>query len=116
MKYDLPKVLSLVSKTAREVCLIQGKEYPVIEISEEDYRVVDEEGEPILYPKSYFHPLEIPPIEGWLFHYYEGGDYNYYPPEFAGRCLFERFFDRDPDAIRVFREFCTANGIDLPAA
>lgn len=111
MNKRLPMVTAVVSKKAKGDALIQGNDYPVIGIHDEYYCIVDEEGEPIMYPKCYFIDCKIGPQEGWVFRHFEGGEYWYYPPEFDQTSTIELFHDGDPEAIRLFGEFCLKHGI-----
>ena len=75
------------------------EEYFVIEINEEFYRVIDDTGEPILYPKALFEILDpaIPP--GWKFREYEDGEYFLDPLLTGGPGFYEKLFCSDGDRV-----------------
>jgi hypothetical protein len=76
--------------------------------------VVDDIGEPILYPKDYFLELDDEHPIDWVMVVYGEGDYFCEPKEFSERGFFERFFDQDPVAVKTFRAYCKEHGIELP--
>lgn len=88
--------------------------YCVIEVDHENYRVMDDKGEPILYPKALFKVVDpsIPP--GWQLDEYEDGEFHLRPTEMAAPGFYEDFFcsDGDKDAQketqRVVREVLEA--------
>ena len=116
MKTDLPVVTAVVSQTGQfdALSLRQNNDYPVIEIFDDYYRIVDELGDPILYPKNYFIDCEIPLPDGWLCRHDEYGESQLCPPEFSQRAFFDFHSEGDPEMIRKFREFCNNHGLRLP--
>ena len=86
------------------------EEYYVIEVNHVEFRIIDDEGEPILYPKALFEVVDptLPP--GWQFCEYPEGEY-YLGPVHTGRAgFYEDFFCSDGDRAaqaetrRVLRE------------
>ena len=117
MKTNLPVVTACVSKRGigDALSLIQDNDYPVIEIFDDYYRIVNEMGDPDMYPKNYFIDCEILPPDGWLCTKYEFGESKFFPPEFSQRAFFDFLSEGDPEATQKFREFCNNHGIKLPS-
>ncbi len=74
-----------------------AEEYFVIEINQEEFRVVDDGGEPILYPKELFDVVESSLPPGWQFDEYSDGGYQLGPTKTAAPGLYEDFFGSDGD-------------------
>ena len=69
----------------------------MIEVDHGDFRVIDDKGEPILYPKALFEVVTptLPP--GWQFDEYEDGEYHLGPAKMAAPGFYEDFFCSDGD-------------------
>ena len=82
--------------------LIFGREYLVVGLDDENYRVVDEDSEPILYARECFDVTDasIPP--DWVRDEGRAGDYYIDPPECAKRGFYEAYFDDKPEAVATF--------------
>lgn len=89
--------LAITSEESPVYCLTENCEYFVLGIDDEYLRVIDDYGEPILYPKNLFEILEteIPP--GWLFHEGDEGDYYIDPRRTAMRGFYEAYFGSSGD-------------------
>jgi hypothetical protein len=85
--------------------LIVGNSYLLVGIEYDDeYRIVNEDQEPILYPKSWFEQIDIYPKD-WIKTEYSDGQFFIYPLGFSERCFFAKWFDKDPIALRIFDEY-----------
>ena len=75
------------------------EEYFVLGISQEDFRIVDDQGEPFLYPKELFEVLDpsLPP--GWQFEESPDGAYHLGPTKTLVRGLYEDFVGSDGDRV-----------------
>lgn len=82
-----------------------NKIYNVIGIDDEDYRIINEIGEPILYPKALFDVIESSIPDSWVRQDYEDGEYYIDPPELSRPGFYEDFFDGNPEAIAKFQAF-----------
>jgi hypothetical protein len=93
--------------------------YFVIEVAPENFRVIDDSGEPILYPKALFEVLDRTIPANWQFCEYPDGDYRLEPVSTGTAGFYERFFCSDGDrgaqeeARRILREVLEAA---LPAS
>ena len=79
------------------------EEYFVIEVNQEELRVIDDDGEPILYPKAIFDVLDptLPP--GWQFCEYADGAYHLGPVRTGTPGFYEDLFYSDGDRIAQAR-------------
>jgi hypothetical protein len=78
-----------------------GNAYEVIGIEGNDYRIVDENGEPILFEPGCFDLLDASEPDFWLSRV-EGGVRYAYPPDWMRPGFFEDFFDRKDEIRRAF--------------
>ena len=101
----MPKVTAVVSKTTNRLSLVQGHEYDVIGIDDSSFRVIDECGEPALYPKDYFLECVLDPPDDWVVHEYEDGEYTCSPRDLSQPGFFEDYSDGCNDAINLFNEY-----------
>src|SRR5690349_437168 len=75
------------------------EEYFVIGVDSSDYRLIDDGGEPILYPKQLFEVLDPSLPAGWAFREFEEGDYYLDPIRAAAPGFYEDFFGSDGDKV-----------------
>jgi hypothetical protein len=101
----MPKITAIVSRTCNQLSLVQGHDYEVIEVDEDCFRVIDESGEPALYPKTFFLDCDFAPPTDWLTHDYGGGQYTISPPEFSSAGFFEDYDDQVPAAVETYRDY-----------
>lgn len=74
-----------------------GETYFVLEVTHDEYRVVDNKGEPVLYPKEMFDVLDSTIPSHWQFCEYEGGEYHLEPVRTGVAGFYEDFFGSDGD-------------------
>jgi hypothetical protein len=82
--------------------LSPGHIYVVIEINEGDFRVINDRGEPILYPKGLFEIIDCSIPSGWVFLDEGDGAYSIGPPDCSYPGFYERYFDKEPNAVAKF--------------
>lgn len=82
-----------------------GNIYNVIGIEADDFRIINDEGQPYLYPPALFSIVDKNEPEDWLTEYGEDGERYAYPPELGQVGFFEDYFDDDPKAIAIFRQY-----------
>ena len=75
------------------------EEYFAIEVNHEEYRIIDDLGEPILYPKELFELVDpsLPP--SWQFLEYPDGEYHLGPTKTLVWGLYEDFFGSDGNRV-----------------
>lgn len=91
--------------------LTPGKHYVVIGMDRESYRVVDDKGEPILFPKSGFQVIDGTIPADWVWDRHAQDEYYADAPEFAGRGFFEDYFDGKPEAVERFVSYLRKKGL-----
>lgn len=99
-------VTAVVSKSTNRQSLVQGHDYVVIGIDHECYRIIDESGEPALYPHVFFSDSDIAPPEHWVLRKYRDDEYTYDPPELSKQGFYEDYADGVELAVKTFREVC----------
>ncbi len=82
--------------------LRENKVYDVIGLDDENFRVIDEKGEPILYPKYLFVVIDDFVPSRWIKREYSDGEYFIDPPELSKRGFYEDYFDHKEYAIKLF--------------
>jgi hypothetical protein len=81
-----------------------GKSYLCVGIEYSGYRIVDDDGEPILYSKKWFERIDHYP-KNWIKTEYPDGQYFIYPPELQESFFFPKWFDHDPVILRRFKDY-----------
>lgn len=77
--------------------LVPGAEYYVLGADDEYYRVVDNDGEPILYPKELFEVLDCTIPADWQFCEYKEGEYHLEPVRIGAPGFYEDWHGSDGD-------------------
>jgi hypothetical protein len=81
--------------------LAVGNTYEVIGIEADDYRIVDDENEPIIFDRACFDVVDSSEPAFWVSMIDDGVQYAY-PPEWMRAGFFEDYFDYDEDVRREF--------------
>ena len=79
--------------------IMDEEEYLVFGVGNDDYRLWDRNGEPILYPKQFFEVTDPRIPEGWVFREYEDAEYHLEPQETGAAGFYEDYFGSDGDAV-----------------
>ncbi|MGB0768612.1 MAG: hypothetical protein ACPGYV_13005 [Phycisphaeraceae bacterium] len=82
--------------------LSPGQRYLVIGIEADDYRILNDRGEPCLYPAEAFDVVDATEPDEWVHERGEDGERYAYPLALNAAGFFEDFFDRKEDAVQVF--------------
>jgi len=103
------KAISVVSTFTNKISLVQGKEYAIIGVEERGpnkifLRVIDESGEPNLYPSDYFAEDVYTSPPNWSVKKFEDW-INIYPPELSGSCFFDHLSEDKPEQVKIFYDF-----------
>jgi hypothetical protein len=85
--------------------LTPGRIYNVIGIEADDLRLLNDEGQPYLYPHDLFVVVDEQEQADWQTEYGEEGERYAYPPELGRPGFFEDYFDGNPLAIHTFRRY-----------
>ncbi len=84
--------------------LIIGKEYVVLGIEADSYRILNEEGCPYLYGPSGFEVIDKSNPKYWVCETGEDDEMYCYPKEWNRPGFFEDYFDNVQEARKVFDE------------
>lgn len=85
--------------------LTVGRVYPVIGIEADDYRILNDEGQPYLYAHELFTVVDAQEPADWETDYGEEGERYAYPPELNEPGFFEDYFDGKTEAIVAFHRY-----------
>jgi hypothetical protein len=107
----MPRVTAIVSRSTNRVSLVQGHEYEVIGIDDTHFRIVDECGEPALYPKSFFVDCEISPPDDWEYQDFGDGEFTINPREFSSNGFYEDYADARAAAVEAFKDYIQQKGL-----
>jgi hypothetical protein len=85
--------------------LTAGHVYDVIGIEADDYRILNDEGQPYLYDHDLFVIVDDQEPADWETEFGEEGERYAYPPELNEPGFFEDFFDGKTEAIVTFHHY-----------
>lgn len=91
--------------------LSPGREYFVVGIDDGYYRLVNNNFEPVLYPKALFEVIESEIPEGWVKEEYADGEFHVGPPDLSRPGFYEDYFDGEPATVKAFKEYCEKLGL-----
>ena len=95
-------IVKLRRKTTRYADLTSGQCYAVIGIEADDFRLLNDRGQPYLYPSQLFDVVDASEPEDWLTEFGEDGERYAYPPPLNTCGFFEDFFDARKEAVATF--------------
>lgn len=96
--------------------LTLGQEYVVIGLDHESYRIVDNKGEPILFPKEGFKILDDTIPADWVWKRYSEDEYYADPPALSRPGFYEDYFDGKAEAKKQFRDFLRKTGLSTESS
>ncbi|HEY3243916.1 MAG TPA: hypothetical protein VGM03_11245 [Phycisphaerae bacterium] len=96
--------------TEAEPKLSPEKEYHVIGIEADDFRIVDDEGDPVLFDARLFEIVDPTESDEWMTEFGEAGE-RYARPAELQRYIFEDFHDGIPEAVTAVRKYLRKIGI-----
>ena len=82
-----------------------GNLYQVIGIEADDFRIINNDGSPYLYPACLFEIIDPHEPDDWITEFGEDGERYAYPAELNRPGFFEDYFDGDEQTIATFRHF-----------
>ncbi len=74
----------------------------MIGIEGDDFRILNDAGQPYLYPPGLFKVLDAREPGDWATDFGEEGERYAYPAPLNNPGFFEDFFDHKPKAVRMF--------------
>ncbi|MEZ6085515.1 MAG: hypothetical protein R3E58_16605 [Phycisphaerae bacterium] len=84
--------------------LTVGREYEVVSISADHYRIVDDTGDPYIFEPACFEVVDDNEPAFWKVSFGEGGDRYANPPEWSEPGFFEDYHDRIESVRKQFWE------------
>lgn len=87
----------LVTDEREHQSITDNNEYLVLAIDNDDYRILDDAGMPLLYPKAFFEVLDCSIPAGWQFREYEDGEYHIGPASTCSPGFYEDYFGSEGD-------------------
>lgn len=109
-------IVKLKNKTQRYPDLTPGQGYAVIGIEADDFRLLNDRGQPYLYPHGLFEVIDSHEPADWVTEIGKEGERYAYPPSLNACGFFEDFFDAKREAVVTFwhvvnQRLVTAGGI-----
>ena len=95
-------IVKLRRKNAQYPDLTTNQLYAVIGIEADDLRILNDQGQPYLYPARLFEVLDSREPDDWVTEFGDDGERYAYPPPLNAIGFFEDFFDREPGTVATF--------------
>lgn len=95
-------VVQLRRETPDYPDLTPHQDYVVIGIEADDFRILNDQGRPFLYPADLFDVVDPREPDDWVVEYGEDGERYAYPPALNEVGFFEDFFDARAKAVATF--------------
>jgi hypothetical protein len=89
-----------------------GKEYVVLGIDDENYRVLTETGDPALISKKDFEIIDDLIPDDWIWKFYDDGEYFADPKGLDETGFYEDLFDKKSYAMDRFINYLRSIGIN----
>ena len=94
--------VQLHRKSTRYAELTPQQQYAVIGIEACDFRLLNDRGQPYLYPHHLFKIVDPHEPDDWITEYGEDGERYAYPLPLHTCGFFEDFFDAKPETVATF--------------
>lgn len=95
-------IVQLRRKNSRYPDLTSRQRYVVIGIEADDFRLLNNEGCPYLYPSRLFDVVDPHEPDDWVTKFGDDGERYSYPPDLNEVGFFEDFFDRKKKVVATF--------------
>jgi hypothetical protein len=95
-------IVKLRRKNAQYPDLTPNQPYAVIGIEADDLRILNDQGQPYLYPAKLFEVVDSREPDDWVTEVGDDGERYAYPPLLNTAGFFEDFFDREPGTVATF--------------
>jgi hypothetical protein len=95
-------IVQLRRKSARYTDLSPQQHYAVIGIEADDYRILNDQGRPYVYPRRLFEVVDPREPEDWVIERGDDGERYAYPSLLNAPGFFEDFFDAKKEAVAIF--------------
>jgi hypothetical protein len=100
-------VVKLKKRSTKYRDLTFGQPYVVIGIEADEFRLLNDRGQPFLYPPSLFSIVDSREPSDWVTESGDDGERYAYPPALNRPGFFEDFFDQKARAVATF--WCVVN-------
>lgn len=95
-------IVRLKRKHPKYPDLSPRQDYVVIGIEADDLRLLNDHGQPYLYPAALFSVVDGGHPDDWLCEQGDDGETYAYPVELNTPGFFEDYFDHKPEAVTAF--------------
>lgn len=95
-------IVKLRRKNSRYPDLTPHQGYAVIGIEADDFRILNDQGKPYLYPARLFEIVDSQEPNDWVTEYGDDGERYAYPLPLNNCGFFEDFFDTKEEAVSTF--------------
>ncbi|MBI4584993.1 MAG: hypothetical protein HY717_13355 [Planctomycetes bacterium] len=95
-------IVKLKRRSRRYHDLTYGQHYTVLGIEADDFRILNDQGRPYLYPSRLFEVVDPQEPENWTTEFGEDGERYSYPPPLNTPGFFEDFFDSKTATVATF--------------
>jgi len=95
-------IVELKQPSPDHPALSVGHPYHVIGIDADDLRLLNDHGQPVLYPADLFTVTDATEPADWITETGDDGERYAYPPALNAAGFFEDFFDGEPRAVQTF--------------
>lgn len=89
-------------KNPRYSDLTPQQTYAVIGIEADDFRILNDQGHPYLYPSRLFDVIDPSEPEDWVTEFGDDGERYAYPLPLNSCGFFEDFFDKKTETVAIF--------------
>lgn len=95
-------IVELRKQDSRYPDLMPGQPYVVLGIEADDFRILNDQGRPYLYPRELFTVVDAREPEDWVSEFGEDSERYAYPPPLNHSGFFEDYFDGKPETVATF--------------
>lgn len=95
-------IVKLRRKNSRFPDLSHRQHYVVIGIEADDFRLLNDQGRPYLFPARLFEVVDHQEPDNWVTEIGDDGERYAYPPPLNAPGFFEDFFDEATNAVSTF--------------
>jgi hypothetical protein len=102
-------IVKLQRKNSRYSDLTPNRQYVVIGIEANDFRILNDQGRPYSYPSRLFRVVDPHEPEDWITEFGDDDERYAYPPPLNSSGFFEDFFDDKKKAVATFWQVVNQN-------
>ncbi|HYU32555.1 MAG TPA: hypothetical protein VEW48_10370 [Thermoanaerobaculia bacterium] len=95
-------IIKLREQDSRYPDLTSDQPYLVLGIEADDFRILNDQGRPYLYPRELFTVVDAREPADWVNERGEDNERYAYPPPLSSTGFFEDYFDGKPEAVATF--------------